>query len=246
MLPLIPIFCWNFFFFFLQNDTWRSILVRRLWKPHKPEWQWQEGTWVNFSVLLFSFLLSLSYANHIFCLFVCFTERCGMCNTAYCNLCRPRIVALYFMSMGICKCTGKIYLYFSDVISLIWGKRVLQLLESHKQCKWESDFYFFILRGWQNAVEHLNARYQWTSNLIICQNRNPNWPPQPFILLLDLHRNLANVWKILTLSNFNGHKQTIFCFLWINMENESIFSKPKWSTTTISCHMVVEMMHAFS
>lgn len=60
-----------------------------------------------------------SFSLIIFWLFVCFTERCGMCNIAYCNLCRPRIVALYFMSMGICKCTGKIYLYFSDVISLI-------------------------------------------------------------------------------------------------------------------------------
>lgn len=40
-----------------------------------------------------------------------------------------------FSVYGICKCTGRNYLYFSNVISLIWGKTVLQLPESLKQCK---------------------------------------------------------------------------------------------------------------
>lgn len=39
---------------------------------------------------------------------------------------------------------------------------------------------------------------------------------------------------------------TEFFFLWIYVENDSIFSKPKSSTATISCHMVVEIMRAFS
>lgn len=44
----------------------------------------------------------LLFYMFFFLLESCFvvTERCGMCNTAYCNLCRPRIVALYFLSMG--------------------------------------------------------------------------------------------------------------------------------------------------
>ena len=33
----------------------------------------------------------------VFSIFIV-TEKCGMCNTANCNLCRPRIVALYFLS----------------------------------------------------------------------------------------------------------------------------------------------------
>lgn len=167
LLPLIPIYCWNISLLF-QHVTWLSILLRCLWKPHKLEWLWQEKHgWILCCFIVF-FLFLINIIIMIFvCLLICllfFTERCGMCNTAYCNLCRPRIVALYFMSMGICKCTGRNYLYFSNVISLIWGKTVLQLPESHKQCKWEFDFYFFILYGWQNAVKHLNARYQWTSN----------------------------------------------------------------------------------
>lgn len=79
---------------------------------------------VRFDVLFTFFLLIIIIIIiiHIIIIIIMFfviTERCGMCNTAYCNLCRPRIVALYFLSMGICKCTGRNYLYFSNVISLI-------------------------------------------------------------------------------------------------------------------------------
>lgn len=86
------------FIYFFQHDTWLSVLVVCLWKPHKPEWYWEEicgwNLWCLFYCCLLFFLLLSSFS-----LFV-LTERCGMCNTAYCNLCRPRIVALYFLSMG--------------------------------------------------------------------------------------------------------------------------------------------------
>lgn len=43
-------------------------------------------------------LFLFCYYHHV-SVVVVLIERCGMCNTAYCNLCRPRIVALYFLSM---------------------------------------------------------------------------------------------------------------------------------------------------
>lgn len=130
--------CWDFSFIvsawhlaectsgvFVNDTQTRTVL-----KGHE---------WVM-SLLVLSFPSSSSYC-------VLFSsQRCGLCNTAYCNLCRPRIVALYFLS--VCKCTGGNDLYFSNVVSLIWGKTVLQLPDYHT-CKWEFDFYFLIWRHWR-------------------------------------------------------------------------------------------------
>ncbi len=42
-----------------------------------------------------------------------------------------------------------------------------------------------------------------------------------------------------------AHKKVFFVLL-INTDSGSIFSKPKFCTATISCHMVVEIMRACS
>lgn len=97
--------CWNLYLFF---DTWQRVLVVRLWKPHKPE------CYSVFCFVLDFFWYSLSFFPsycELLSLFV-LTERCGMCNTANCNLCRPRIVALYFLSMGFVSVQAEITCIF--------------------------------------------------------------------------------------------------------------------------------------
>lgn len=97
--------CWNPYLFF---DTWQRVLVVRLWKPHKPE------CYSVFCFVLGFFWYSLSFFPSycdLLSLFV-LAERCGMCNTANCNLCRPRIVALYFLSMGFVSVQAEITCIF--------------------------------------------------------------------------------------------------------------------------------------
>ncbi len=72
------------------------------------------STWVNslLFVLLFFFLFLIIIIGCFLGGFFVLTERCGMCNTAYCNLCRPRIVALYFLSMGFVSVQAEITCIF--------------------------------------------------------------------------------------------------------------------------------------
>lgn len=87
MLPSIPI-C-------RRNDCFcRFSVVWRMWQPsHKP---WRYLAEDECVVIVCCFTCSFFLLESCFVV----TERCGMCNTAYCNLCRPRIVALYFLSTG--------------------------------------------------------------------------------------------------------------------------------------------------
>lgn len=151
MLPLIPIYCWNICLLF-QHDTWLSVLEVCLWKPHKLEWYWQEVYgWVicRLSVCYIVFFL-FSYYYYYYCYYHVLSSHREVWNVQYRILqsMQAKNCGTLFSVYGICKCTGRNYLYFSNVISLIWGKTVLQLPESHKQCKWEFDFYFLILYGW--------------------------------------------------------------------------------------------------
>lgn len=127
MLPLIPILLLEYFFIISAwhlAECTRAVFV----KAAQTRTVQRGSKWVN--SLSFVFLFHLSFFLILSCLYV-LTERCGMCNTAYCKSMQAKNCGTLFSVYGICKCTGRNYLYFSNVISLIWGKTVLQLPESH-------------------------------------------------------------------------------------------------------------------
>lgn len=157
MLPFDSNFyCWNYLF---VVSAWHlaectgSVFVKSTQTRMVPT----GSMWVNsFVVLSFSY-----YYYHVFC------SHREVWNVQYRILqsMQAKNCGTLFSVYGICKCTGRNYLYFSNVISLIWGKTVLQLPESHKQCKWEFDFYFLfhitcLAPSCQTSMD-LKSDYRW-------------------------------------------------------------------------------------
>lgn len=113
-----------------------------MWQTHKPGRYWQErvGVFCSLSVLHFFFLLYRS------CFVV--TERCGMCNIPHTAIYAGQELWHFIYSVyGICKCTGRNYLYFSNVISLIWGEQYHSYQNLTNNAKFEFDFFRTDING---------------------------------------------------------------------------------------------------
>lgn len=130
--------CWNTYLFF---DTWQRVLVVRLWKPHKPERYSVFCFVLGFFFLVFFVVLPVLLWSFVF---VC--SRRKVWNVQYRKLqsMQAKNCGTLFSVYGICKCTGRNNLYFSNVLSLIWGKTVLQRPESLLTMQ----ICLFMLHGW--------------------------------------------------------------------------------------------------
>lgn len=115
MLPLSPIYRWNILCivsaWHLAACASRARVSLR--KPHKPERYWRG---VSGWILSFDFFL--------FVLISCFCSHREVWNVQYRILqsMQAKNCGTLFSVYGICKCTGRNYLYFSNAISLLWGK----------------------------------------------------------------------------------------------------------------------------
>lgn len=126
------------------------------------------------------FLSFSSYYYHVFC------SHREVWNVQYRILqsMQAKNCGTLFSVYGICKCTGRNYLYFSNVISLIWGKTVLQLPESQTMQMriWLLISFSYYMSG--AFVPDISGPQIWLSVGRGIQIDH-FWP---FISLLDLHK----------------------------------------------------------
>lgn len=202
---------WLFYCFSLT-----PFAVWRLWQPHKPWRYWQNmSAWLLSIVSLFLFLTQIMFCCHR-----------KVWNVQYRILqsMQAKNCGTLFSVYGICKCTGRNYLYFSNVISLIWDEQYYSYQNLTNNAKIEFDFFHIDINGqiWLFMGSKLTTR--------------------AFYIQLGWMKSNLRLSKIILMAT-----QWVLCFLLINVENDSIFSKTKWSTTTIFLpYMVVEMLRAFS
>lgn len=116
MLPLIPILLLEYLFIY---SAWHAAeCISSVFVKATQTWMVLTGSiWVNYCLFycFFLFLIIIMY----------FCSHREVWNVQYRILqsMQAKNCGTLFSVYGICKCTGRNYLYFSNVISLIWGKQ---------------------------------------------------------------------------------------------------------------------------